>query len=214
MTPGGRRELGALAVGWQVARHHLEKARCAMGVAAPSATTRKPCGPPPARSTPVNALMTATYWEIGRRIVEHEQGGRERAEYGEALLNRLAAHLTARFGRGFGVENLHRCCLFYLACALQEIYATLSRKSGGGDERETSATPSRKSPTPGIRWTSSGKSGAANILQTPCGESANQAIIPTLSGPHYADTPEHAVGHGISVEWHLADRTCRSLRTA
>ena len=38
----------------------------------------------------VNALMTATYWEIGRRIVEFEQGGEKRAEYGEALLQRLA----------------------------------------------------------------------------------------------------------------------------
>jgi uncharacterized protein DUF1016 len=43
----------------------------------------------------VNALMTATYWEIGRRIVEFEQGGEKRAEYGEGLLARLADDLTA-----------------------------------------------------------------------------------------------------------------------
>lgn len=42
----------------------------------------------------VNALMTATYWEIGRRIVNSEQEGRERAEYGEALIRRLASDLT------------------------------------------------------------------------------------------------------------------------
>jgi predicted nuclease of restriction endonuclease-like (RecB) superfamily len=41
----------------------------------------------------VNALMTATYWEIGRRIVESEQEGQERAEYGEALIRQLASDL-------------------------------------------------------------------------------------------------------------------------
>ena len=47
----------------------------------------------------VNALMTATYWEIGRRIVEFEQRGAERAEYGEELLGKLSTDLRARFGR-------------------------------------------------------------------------------------------------------------------
>src|SRR5260221_12303161 len=54
----------------------------------------------------VNAIMTATYWEIGRRIVKSEQQGKKRAEYGEALLERLASDLTTRFGRGFGARNL------------------------------------------------------------------------------------------------------------
>jgi hypothetical protein len=44
----------------------------------------------------VNALMTAAYWEIGRRIVEFEQRGVERAEYGEELIKRLAGDLTFR----------------------------------------------------------------------------------------------------------------------
>ena len=60
----------------------------------------------------VNALMTASYWEIGRRIVEFEQGGRDRAEYGETLLARLATDLTARFGRGFSRQNLQQMRLF------------------------------------------------------------------------------------------------------
>ena len=46
----------------------------------------------------VNALMTASYWEIGRRIVEAEQQGERRAGYGEQLIVRLSADLTARFG--------------------------------------------------------------------------------------------------------------------
>ncbi|HZS09046.1 MAG TPA: DUF1016 N-terminal domain-containing protein, partial [Blastocatellia bacterium] len=53
----------------------------------------------------VNAVMTATYWEIGRRIIEIEQGGEKRAGYGEQVLERLSHDLTRRFGRGFGVVN-------------------------------------------------------------------------------------------------------------
>jgi len=49
----------------------------------------------------VNCIMTAAYWLIGRRIVEYEQGGKERARYGEELLTKLAIDLAARFGRGY-----------------------------------------------------------------------------------------------------------------
>ena len=56
----------------------------------------------------VNTLMTSTYWLIGRRIVEGEQRGRGRAGYGERLIERLAADLTAQFGRGFGHRNLEQ----------------------------------------------------------------------------------------------------------
>jgi hypothetical protein len=54
----------------------------------------------------VNTVMTAAYWEIGRRIVGSEQGGQTLAGYGQALIARLAADLTRRFGRGFGKANL------------------------------------------------------------------------------------------------------------
>lgn len=63
----------------------------------------------------VNALLTATYWEIGRRIVVAEQGGKRRADYGERLIERLAADLTKHFGRGFGRRNLFQVRAFYLA---------------------------------------------------------------------------------------------------
>jgi predicted nuclease of restriction endonuclease-like (RecB) superfamily len=63
----------------------------------------------------VNALMTSTYWEIGRRIVKAEQQGRRRADYGDALIKRLAIDLTAQFGRGFGWRNLFQMRAFYLA---------------------------------------------------------------------------------------------------
>ncbi len=62
----------------------------------------------------VNALMTASYWEIGRRIVEAEQMGRRRAGYGDVLIKRLGVDLTAQFGRGFGWRNLFQMRSFYL----------------------------------------------------------------------------------------------------
>lgn len=55
----------------------------------------------------VNGVMTVTYWQIGRRIVEVEQKGRSQADYGEVLMKRLAVDLTARFGRGFSWRNLY-----------------------------------------------------------------------------------------------------------
>lgn len=62
----------------------------------------------------VNGLMTATYYELGRRIVEFEQGGKQRAEYGERLLKRLATDLTAKHGRGFSRQNLQQMRSFFL----------------------------------------------------------------------------------------------------
>lgn len=79
----------------------------------------------------VNALMTATYWEIGRRIVEFNQGGKDRAAYGQALLGRLSADLTKQFGRGFGVDNLELMRLFYQTWSPTAISESLIRKSTG-----------------------------------------------------------------------------------
>lgn len=76
----------------------------------------------------INALMTASYWEIGRRIVEFEQGGEGRAGYGQALLKRLSVDLSARFGRGFSVRNLEQMRLFYQAWPIEQISQTLSAK--------------------------------------------------------------------------------------
>jgi predicted nuclease of restriction endonuclease-like (RecB) superfamily len=62
----------------------------------------------------VNAVMTATYWEIGRRIVEFEQRGKERAEYGNQLLANLSTDLTTRYGRGFGLAQIRIMRQFFL----------------------------------------------------------------------------------------------------
>jgi predicted nuclease of restriction endonuclease-like (RecB) superfamily len=68
----------------------------------------------------VNALMTASYWEIGRRIVEAEQQGRRRAGYGEQLIERLASDLTQRFGRGFSRQNLQQMRSFFLTWPIRQ----------------------------------------------------------------------------------------------
>ena len=77
----------------------------------------------------VNAVMTATYWEIGRRIVEFEQGGAERAGYGETLLKRLSVDLSAKYGRGFGVDSLESMRLLYQTYPPSKISESLVRKS-------------------------------------------------------------------------------------
>ncbi len=68
----------------------------------------------------VNAVMTATYWEIGRRIVEFEQGGKGRAGYGETVLQRLSADLSSTYGRGFSERNLRQMRLFFLAWPIRQ----------------------------------------------------------------------------------------------
>jgi predicted nuclease of restriction endonuclease-like (RecB) superfamily len=59
--------------------------------------------------------MVQAYWQVGRLIVEHEQGGRRRAAYGEAVLDDLSQRLTTDFGRGFDVRNLRYMRQFFLA---------------------------------------------------------------------------------------------------
>ncbi len=97
--------------------------------------------------------MTATYREIGRRIVEYEQSGGQRAEYGKELINRLSMDLTRRFGRGFGPVNLSQMRKFYLFWSPLQIFQTVSEKSGDIPQTvsakypEKIQTPSGKSQT-------------------------------------------------------------------
>ncbi|NEQ67443.1 MAG: DUF1016 domain-containing protein [Symploca sp. SIO2D2] len=71
-------------------------------------------------SRSINSIMTATYWEIGRRIVEFEQLGESRAEYGKQLISRLAHDLSTRFGRGFSKRNLEQMRRFYLLWSITQ----------------------------------------------------------------------------------------------
>lgn len=71
----------------------------------------------------VNFAMVEAYWEIGRSIVE-QQGGSERAEYGEALLRELSRRLTEDFGKGFDERNLRFMRQFYLAFPIRNALRT------------------------------------------------------------------------------------------
>ena len=61
----------------------------------------------------VNFAMVESYWLIGQQIVEHEQHGEARADYGKGLLKELAAKLSVEFGKGFDESNLRYMRLFY-----------------------------------------------------------------------------------------------------
>ena len=109
----------------------------------------------------VNTVLTSTYWLVGRRIVEHEQSGAERAAYGETLLKRLAHDLTAELGRGFSERNLEQMRLFYLGWSISQ-------------------TVSAKFVPPPISQTVSAKSALPTIRQTPSAEIRLAQLSPAL----------------------------------
>ncbi|OAI57099.1 hypothetical protein AYO49_02905 [Verrucomicrobiaceae bacterium SCGC AG-212-N21] len=129
----------------------------------------------------VNSFMTATYWEIGRRIVEFEQGGKKRAGYGEELLERLSADLSERFGKGFSRPNLQRFREFYLCFPVEGIRSTVSSKSPDPIRSTPSsifrrglfpASPSQIPPTLSAE--------SISILPTVSGESSEDGAQPLL----------------------------------
>jgi predicted nuclease of restriction endonuclease-like (RecB) superfamily len=110
----------------------------------------------------VDLIQVLTNFEIGRRIVEREQQGSERAEYGKALLKELSAELTAEFGRGFSRSNLEYMRKFYLT--YQDRASRISQMSSG------KFTADRKSQMPSGKLPSNDWPLA--ILQTPSAKSA------------------------------------------
>jgi len=96
----------------------------------------------------VNSTMVYTYFEIGRMIVEEEQNGKKRAEYGKQILKGLSEQLTKEFGKGFSVDNLQNMRKFYLIYSNYETLSSISE-----DEKIKSVTPSsisQKSESPAI----------------------------------------------------------------
>jgi predicted nuclease of restriction endonuclease-like (RecB) superfamily len=90
----------------------------------------------------VNSIMTATYWEIGRRIVQTEQSGKAKAEYGTAVVEKLSEDLTSQFGRGFRRSNLFQMRAFYLA------YAQVLQPASSADAASIIQTLSGQFPLP------------------------------------------------------------------
>lgn len=78
--------------------------------------------------TVVNAAMVEAYWYIGKRIVEEEQRGQERAAYGEYLITSLSKELTREFGKGFSYANLWNFRQFYTVFPSRDILYTLCRE--------------------------------------------------------------------------------------
>jgi predicted nuclease of restriction endonuclease-like (RecB) superfamily len=124
-------------------------------------------------ATVVDTFQVMTNFEIGRRIVEHEQKGAKRAAYGAELLKELSARLTEEFGRGFSEDNLSNMRRFFLTWRdrVAQISETASRKWVGAEILQTVSEKSQ---------TASRKLVPAQIRQTPPGKSPF-----TLSWSHY-----------------------------
>lgn len=70
----------------------------------------------------VGSIMIETYWQIGKRIVEEEQGGLERAVYGDKLIDKLSKQLFNDYGEGFSARYLRAFRKFYIAVPNYEIW--------------------------------------------------------------------------------------------
>ncbi|MBI4192835.1 MAG: DUF1016 domain-containing protein [Betaproteobacteria bacterium] len=118
----------------------------------------------------VNFAMVRTYWQIGQLIVEHEQSGRKRAAYGEAVLQELSRRLTSEFGRGFDARNLRYMRQFFLVFP---IHHKVRDESGSGEKlnalRSESGVPAKR-----------------NALRSKSGPpDAAPSLRPELSWTHY-----------------------------
>ena len=78
----------------------------------------------------VNLTMVHTYFEVGRLIVEEEQQGKERAEYGKAVLKELSTRLIGRFGKGFSEQNLRNMRQFFIVYADRDLSIRQTLSSG------------------------------------------------------------------------------------
>jgi len=125
----------------------------------------------------INKAQVLAYWEIGREIIEFEQKGKVRAEYGEELLRELSADMTVRFGKGFSERNLRNMRAFYLSFPIRQ---TVSAKS---IEKRESQIPSGKSETTSRKFT---------IPQTMSAKFQKRQTVsgkfePVLSWSHYCE---------------------------
>lgn len=148
-------------------------------------------------ATTVNTLQVLTNFEIGRRIVEHEQKGDKRAEYGRELLKELSARLNEEFGNGFSERNLEYMRKFFLLWRerLPEISQTVSAKL---------SQPAEISQTPSAQFT---------ISQTVSGKSGKPAF--TLSWSHYVlllTIKSHEERSFYEIEAFKSDWSSRELK--
>jgi len=79
----------------------------------------------------INNIMVVTYWQIGQYIVEHEQGGNKRAEYGSQFLKQLSSDLTKLYGKGYSYRNLKLIRKFYNTFPMLEFPSLINQKQKG-----------------------------------------------------------------------------------
>ncbi len=101
----------------------------------------------------VNKTMVYTYFEIGRMIVEDEQHGKERAEYGKQVLKELSAKLSKEFGKGFSVQNLENMRKFYLIYSVGTISDEDSRSAIRISEKSQSPIRISENSASALSWT-------------------------------------------------------------
>lgn len=75
----------------------------------------------------IDSTMAHTYFDIGRRIVEEEQNGKERAEYGKEIIKNLSKRLTKEFGKGFSTTNIRQMRVFYIIYEKQQAVPDISK---------------------------------------------------------------------------------------
>ena len=117
----------------------------------------------------INTAMVHAYWFIGREIVEVDQRGAERAGYGEGLMKRVAARLSARFGRGFSLASLKRMKQFYLA------FPRGSALVDAGDGKGSTA----------LRLSAEADGGEKGSVALSLSAGASPLFPPTLAWSHY-----------------------------
>lgn len=100
----------------------------------------------------VNTTQVVSNWLVGREIVEEEQRGQHRAEYGQRLLHELSERLTLEVGKGWSVRNLEHCCSFYrnfpMLLGNQKTNAVRSFFANRGESEQISNAPRSKSALP------------------------------------------------------------------
>ncbi len=155
----------------------------------------------------VNAVLTTTYWLVGRRLVEFEQRGKVRAVYGSELLKRLSGDLQSRLGRGFSERNLEQMRQFYLQWGNPQ---TQSADSAAGIYPKISQTPSAKLSLGDVPLFSLSWSHYVRLQISPLSRCVLRFAIFHI--PQISDFI-----HTIPVEssnWCLAERFCRLWSTS
>ena len=103
--------------------------------------------------TAVNSAMVKAYWLIGRRIVEEEQGGEKRAEYGKHLITTLSKELTEEFGKGFDARELRKIRQFYLTFSIRDAVSPELQTDGSSAIKRDAVSPKLKNGLQNIIFT-------------------------------------------------------------